>query len=86
MGMMTKSGRCGEPNDCAPEELLGGVIPEVNGLPVCQYANRLVMAGLSQRPEVVTMCGGPEDGMRFPDLLRDPLIRLVMESVSPSRR
>jgi len=38
------------------------------------------MAGLSQRPEVVTMCEGPEDGLRFPDLQRDPLIRLVMES------
>ena len=26
------------------------------------------------------MCAGQDDGMRFPDLLRDPLIRLVMES------
>ena len=26
------------------------------------------------------MCAGQHDGMRFPDLLRDPLIRLVMES------
>ena len=26
------------------------------------------------------MCGGWNDGMRFPDLLQDPLIRLVMES------
>jgi len=26
------------------------------------------------------MCEGPEDGLRFPDLQRDPLIRLVMES------
>ena len=28
------------------------------------------------------MCAGQDDGMRFPDLLRDPLIRLVMESDS----
>jgi hypothetical protein len=26
------------------------------------------------------MCGGPDDGLRFPNLLRDPLIRLVMAS------
>ena len=26
------------------------------------------------------MCAGQNDVMRFPDLLRDPLIRLVMES------
>jgi hypothetical protein len=26
------------------------------------------------------MCAGQNDEMRFPDLLRDPLIRLVMES------
>jgi hypothetical protein len=26
------------------------------------------------------MCGGSENGLRFPDLLRDPLIRLVMKS------
>ena len=25
-------------------------------------------------------CGGSDDGMKFPDLLRDPLIRLVMKS------
>ena len=28
------------------------------------------------------MCAGQDDGMRFPDLLQDPLIRLVMESDS----
>ena len=28
------------------------------------------------------MCAGQDDGMRFSDLLRDPLIRLVMESDS----
>jgi hypothetical protein len=26
------------------------------------------------------MCGGSDDRLRFPDLLRDPLIRLVMKS------
>ena len=26
------------------------------------------------------MCGRSNDGTKFPDLLRDPLIRLVMES------
>ena len=26
------------------------------------------------------MCAGQNDVMRFPDLLRDPLIRLVMKS------
>jgi hypothetical protein len=30
--------------------------------------------------EVIAMCGGSDDGLRLPDLLGDPLIRLVMAS------
>jgi hypothetical protein len=26
------------------------------------------------------MCRGPDDGLRYPGLLRDPLIRLMMKS------
>jgi hypothetical protein len=37
-------------------------------------------AGLSPWSEVVAMCRESHDKVKFPDLLRDPLIRLVMKS------
>ena len=40
----------------------------------------MTYAGVSQWSEGVAMCVGSDDGMRFSDLLRDPLIRLVTES------